>query len=69
MSKFIVELVNTTTGKVLNTEDEVFDTEQEAEYYRSECSSNYSEGADVLEQCGRPFDDSGKNEYVVTEID
>ena len=31
MSKFIVQMVNAYTGDVLDTEDEIFDNEQDAE--------------------------------------
>lgn len=38
MSKFIVQMVNAYTGDVLDTEDEIFDNEQDAEDYARECS-------------------------------
>lgn len=55
MSKYIVQMVDAYTREVLDTEDEVFDTEEEAEDYACECGGNFAEGAEVLSMSGRPY--------------
>ena len=42
MSKFIVQMVNAYTGDVLDTEDEIFDNEQDAEAYARECGGAFA---------------------------
>ena len=69
MTKYIVQMINPYTGQVLETEDEEFDTYEDAEYYSLECSSNYSTGAEVLELAGRPFGDPNDAEFIVVEVE
>lgn len=48
MSKFIVQMLDAYTGDVLDTEEEVFDSQEEAQDFADEWGSNFSAGADVL---------------------
>lgn len=48
MSKFVVNMVDDSTDEVLETMDETFDTESEAEDYRQECSDGYVQGAEDM---------------------
>lgn len=48
MTKYIVQMVDKYSCEVLETMDEEFDTYEDAEDYSLECSSNYSDGAEVL---------------------
>ena len=47
MSKFIVQMVNAYTREVLDTEDDIFDNEQDAEAYARECGGAFAEGGDL----------------------
>ena len=69
MIKYIVQMVNKYSGEVLDTDDEAFDTYEDAENYSLECSSNYAEGAEVLEDAGRAFDDSDEVDFVVEAVE
>ena len=53
MSKFIVQMVNAYTREVLDTEDDIFDNEQDAEAYARECGGAFAEGAEVLDLAGK----------------
>ncbi|MBQ3006361.1 MAG: hypothetical protein IJD78_02245 [Clostridia bacterium] len=65
MSKFYIDLVDS-EGNVIDTDDEVFDNEADAEDYADECNNAFAEGAEILEN-----DDDYMNpdeyEYVVRE--
>lgn len=65
MSKFYIDLVDF-KGNVIDTDDEVFDNEADAEDYADECNNAFAEGAEILEN-----DDDYMNpdeyEYVVRE--
>ncbi len=69
MSKFIVQMVDAYTREVLETEDEVFDNEQDAQDYADECGGAFAEGADVLSMSGRSYIDPDDVDFVVEEID
>lgn len=69
MSKFIVQMVDAYTREVLNTEDEVFDNEQDAEDYACECGGAFAEGAEVLSLAGRNYTPREDVDFVVEEID
>lgn len=69
MSKFIVQMVDAYTKEVLNTEDEVFDNEQDAEDYACECGGAFAEGAEVLSLAGRNYTPREDVDFVVEEID
>ncbi|MDR3542713.1 MAG: hypothetical protein P4L69_17385 [Desulfosporosinus sp.] len=69
MIKYIVQMVNKFSGEVLDTEDEEFDTYEDAEDYTLVCSSNYSAGAEVLELAGRPFDNPEDVDFIVEEVE
>ena len=52
--------------------DEVFETEEEADEYGSDCVSNYYEGGRILEMSNPgdyPFDEDEEVDYEVIEID
>ena len=68
MARFFVDLIDS-LGNIIDTEDEVFDNEEDAENYACECGEAFAEGAEVLEMCGRTFMDSDEYEYVVREDD
>lgn len=69
MLKFIVQMVDAYTREVLNTEDEVFDNERDAEDYARECGGAFAEGADVLSLAGREFTPSEDVDFVVERVD
>ena len=62
-------MINKFSGEVLDTEDEEFDTYEDAEDYSLVCSSNYSAGAEVLELAGRPFDNPEDVDFIVEEVE
>lgn len=68
-SKYVVQRVDAYTGKVLETEEEVFDNEEDAEEYACECGGNYAEGAEVLDCANRAYDIPEDSYFVVTEIE
>lgn len=55
MNKWKIILFNQETYEVQNdcVDDEIFDTEEDAQTYIDEISENLSEGLEVLSQCGR----------------
>ncbi|MBQ4095316.1 MAG: hypothetical protein IJC65_02700 [Oscillospiraceae bacterium] len=69
MAKYIVNMVDAYTREVLETEDEVFDTEEEAEEYACECGGAFATGAEVLMLSGRDYIPPEDVEFVVEEID
>ena len=69
MSKFRVIMVDDLSGEVLETDDNVFDDEQEAEDYACECGGAYAQGAEDLSLMGRDYDDPGNVRFEVEEID
>jgi hypothetical protein len=69
MPKFIVQMVDAYTREVLNTEDENFDNEQDAEDYACECGGAFAEGAEVLSLAGRDYTPSEDVEFIVEILD
>ena len=69
MAKFVVQMIDAYTREVLDTEDEVFDNEQDAEEYACECGGNFAEGAEVLSLAGRDYNSREEVDFVVEEID
>lgn len=69
MPKFIVQMVDAYTREVLDTEDEVFDNEQDAEDYACECGGAFAEGAEVLSLAGRDYTPREDVDFVVEEVD
>ena len=69
MPKFIVQMVDAYTREVLNTEDENFDNEQDAEDYACECGGAFAEGAEVLSLTGRDYTPSEDVEFIVEILD
>lgn len=69
MPKFIVQMVDAYTREVLNTEDEVFDNEQDAEDYACECGGAFAEGAEVLSLAGREYTPREDVDFIVEELD
>lgn len=69
MSKYIVQMLDTYSGELLETMDEEFDTYEDAEAYSLVCSENYSAGAEVLELAGRPFGNPDDVEFVVETVE
>lgn len=69
MTKYIVQMINKFSGEVLDTEDEEFDTYEEAEDYSLVCSSKYSAGAEVLELAGRAFGNPDDVDFIVMEVE
>ena len=67
MAKYIVQMVDAYTDEVLETMDETFDNEEDAEEYALECGGDFAEGADVLEDAGRDFMDPDSVDFVVVE--
>ena len=69
MPKFIVQMIDAYTREILDTEDEVFDNEEDAEEFACECGGNFTEGAEVLKWAGREYTPPEDVEFVVEEID
>lgn len=69
MPKFIVQMVDVYTREVLNTEDEIFDDEQDAEDYACECGGAFAEGAEVLSLAGREYTPREDVDFIVEELD
>lgn len=69
MSKYVVQMVDAYTREVLDTEDEVFDNEQDAEDYACECGGAFAEGAAVLSMAGREYTPREDVDFVVEEVD
>lgn len=65
MSKFYIDLVDS-EGNVIETDDEVFDNEADAEDYADECNNAFAEGAEILE-VDDDYMDPDEYEYVVRE--
>lgn len=68
-TRYIVQRVDAYTGKVLETEDEVFDNEEDAESYLEDCSAGFAQGEEDLEYANRAFDYAEDSYFVVTEIE
>lgn len=69
MSKFIVQMLDAYTGEVLDTDEEVFDSQEVAQDYADEWGSNFSVGAEELRLRGRDYTPREDVEFVVEEID
>ncbi len=65
MSKYYIDLVDS-EGNVIDTDDEVFDNEADAEDYADECNNAFAEGAEILED-DDDYMDPDEYEYVVRE--
>lgn len=65
MPKFYIDLVDS-EGNVIDTDDEVFDNESDAEDYADECNNAFAEGAEILED-DDDYMDPDEYEYVVRE--
>ena len=48
MSQFVVNMVDALTREVLDTEDEVFDNEEDAQEYACEWGGSFAQGAECL---------------------
>ena len=69
MSKFRVKMVGADSGDILETMDEIFDNEEDAEEYACDCGGAFAEGAQVLSMSRRDYTDPDDVEFVVEEID
>ena len=69
MSKFIIQMVDASTGEVLDTEDETFDNEQDAQRYAQECVGAFAEGAEVLELAGENYIPEESVDFIVKEAE
>lgn len=69
MKKYIVQMIGSDSGEVLETLEEEFDTYEEADEYSLVCSSNNKVGAEILEMGGRDFDDPDDVDFIVEEIE
>ncbi|MFJ5717409.1 hypothetical protein [Neobacillus sp. NPDC093127] len=69
MVKYIVKMIDKYSGEVLDTDDEKFDTYEDAEDFSLEWSLNYATGAEVLELAGRSFDSPDDIDFVVEEVE
>ncbi|MBE6772034.1 MAG: hypothetical protein E7547_07825 [Ruminococcaceae bacterium] len=65
MSKYYIDLIDS-EGNVIDTDDEVFDNEADAEDYADECNNAFAEGAEILED-DDDYMDPDEYEYVVRE--
>lgn len=69
MPKYRVNMVDTYSGDVIETLDEIFDNERDAEDYACDCGGAYAQGAECLSLMGRNFDDPSNVTFEVEEID
>lgn len=69
MPKFLVQMVDAYTREVLETQDEVFDNERDAEEYACECGGAFAEGAEVLSLAGRDYTPRDEVDFIVEEVD
>ena len=69
MSKFRVNMVDANSGDIIETLDEIFDSEYEAEDYACDCAGGYAQGAEDLSLMGRDYDDPSNVRFEVEEID
>lgn len=71
MSKFIVEMINTITGAIMDekVDDEVFNSREDAEEYARECNCDFATGEEELDLMGEDSIPSENVDFVATEID
>lgn len=69
MSRYIIQMVDSYSGEILDTEDEVFDNEEDAEAYACECGGCFAVGAEVLMLSGREFTPLDDVRFVVAEME
>ena len=69
MAKFRVNMVDAHSGDVIETLDEVFDNENDAQEYAGDCGGAYAVGAETLSLMGRDYDDPSNVDFEVEEID
>ena len=69
MPKYRVNMVDAYSGEVLETLDEVFTNEDDAEDYACDCGGAYAQGAETLSLMGRDYDDPSNVNFEVEEID
>lgn len=69
MAKYIVQMIDAHSGEVLETEDEVFDNEQDAQDYACECGGAFSAGAETLSLMGRDYIPREDVDFVVEEVE
>lgn len=69
MSKFIVNIVDSITRNVLETLDQEFSNEREAEEYACDCSGAFAKGAEELSLAGRDYVDPDDVDFVVEEVE
>ena len=69
MSQFVVNMVDALTREVLDTEDEVFDNEEDAQEYACEWGGSFAQGAECLSLAGRAYTPREAVDFVVEEID
>ena len=69
MAKFRVKMVDSYSGEVLETLDEIFDNENDAEDYACDCGGAYAQGAEDLSLMGRDYDDPSNVTFEVEELD
>ena len=63
MSKFFIDLIDS-LGNVIDTDDEVFDNQTDAEDYAGECNNAFATGAEILEGSD-DYMDPDEYEHVV----
>ena len=68
MTRYYIDLVDI-YGNIIETEEEVFDNREDAEYYAMECDANFAEGAEILELANRPHLDPEYYHHEVREED
>ena len=69
MAKYRVIMVDAYSGEVLETLDEIFYNESDAEDYACNCGGAYAQGAETLSLMGRDYDDPDDVRFEVEEID
>ena len=69
MSKYIVKMIDAYTGETIDVEEEIFNSESEADDFACEWGSNFSAGAETLSLMGREYTPREDVEFVVEEID
>lgn len=69
MSKFVVNMVDALTREILDTEEEIFDSEEEAQEFACEWGGNFSQGAEDLSLRGESYIPREAVDFEVEEID
>ena len=69
MNKYKVVMVDAYTREVLETDDEIFDSEDEAQDFANEWGDAFSAGAECLSLAGEEYTRREDVDFEIVEID